>query len=116
MQTYLNLLDHILTNGEKKEDRRFSEIISIVVDEQVFDSLQWVPQINHLGDWGVMAMVPIKDFENGRHTLYFKLKEKYAEMVDWMPQRAEIVPIPFWIDRSNYQYNIQVNVDSTSEK
>jgi hypothetical protein len=73
--------------------KTLERIIEVKIDSVEIKNFSWFSSSAKNGYAGVMAMIPIRQFDNGEHTLFITIGEKVDK--DNMSQFV----IPFWIDR-----------------
>lgn len=73
--------------------KTLERIIEVKIDSVEIKNFSWFSTSAKNGYAGVMAMIPIRQFENGEHTLFVTVGRKVTK-----DKKTEFA-VPFWIDR-----------------
>ncbi len=88
-----------------------SDLFEVFIDEKKIDNLEWHPYWNHnISNIGVTTMISIRELQNGKHNLSFRLNEAFILKLKKLYSKEtevyqilehnyfETVYIPFWKD------------------
>jgi hypothetical protein len=79
-----------------EEEKRFSDIIQIRIDDSTYASTEWYPFYGDEGRYGIESMIPIADLSRGKHILYIETIPELHEFIDRNSDLRKSVAIPFW--------------------
>jgi hypothetical protein len=97
---------------DSSDNRLFSKLVTVSIDSSHVKNLNWLPSKKLSNQIGISAMIPLNEFENGRHTIYFHVNKKYIDAYSEIINRDNIINIPFWLDRINYSNSRPIDADS----
>ena len=79
-----------------EEEKRFSDIIQIRIDDSTYTSTEWYTYYGDEGRYGIEAMIPIADLARGKHILYIETIPELYEFIARNRDLRKSVAIPFW--------------------
>lgn len=105
-----NLMEVFLAYGQYADElihqlpvadslKTFDQIVSVSIDDSLYDNLEWIKSKTKADILGITTMVPINNLKNGFHSIniYTDYKSK-----NWSPDHGEKefqIKIPFWVDK-----------------
>ena len=92
--------------ADKIVDRRFDQIIEILIDGKALDSLHWLDCKKLNSDIGIATVLDLSNYSEGQHTLTYTVKEKYIDSHNKYINQPIEINIPFWIFRKQISNSI----------
>ena len=96
--TYEKWMDEVINQVEGLDpNNMLAGIMHVEIDDMPMTDLVWQPASVGVYQKGIMCMIPIGDFGNGRHILRVTNVAEIAVEHEDAPSMD--LEIPFWIDR-----------------
>lgn len=109
---YIKAYDELIKLTDSvAEKRNLGELMQVTIDSTIIENVEWIHTRNRYVDFGISALIPLDQFDNGMHIFKVSVKQKYLDRYEETVNRPSEFKLPFWIDR---RYDIR-SLDQTVE-